>query len=471
MRIAIINYHLIRGGVSSVIRNQARALADSGDAVLVLAGEVERSIPDFGRATLEIVPTLRSDSRRPSGGGETCESLAGDLIAAMEKHWGALPDLVHFHNPLLRKNSLLNGAMRVLKDRGIPLLLQVHDFAEEFRPDLYVTEPYLEDVHYAVVNGRDFSFLRRAGLVPEGLHLLPPSVTPVEAVEGRARTRYLYPVRASSRKNIGEALLLSLFIPSGCTIGLTLPPASPRDHSAYAHWKDLASRYSLPVEFDLGERETLPELFGSSVCSITTSAKEGFGFSFLEPWTAGRAVIGRRIDHLCRDFERAGVSFSGLYSSIDIPVVYLPVPLMRHKMEAALERIYRAYDFAPPPFAVKMLDDDLVSRSGFDFGRLGEDLQTEMIETLAANAAAREDLSAANPFLTRIAELHEGEESIALNKERILAAYSLPPALMRLKSAYRSVVERPLRHRISKSVLLELFLDPLKMPIAGVAGD
>jgi len=390
----------------------------------------------------------------------------------MARRWDGPADLVHAHNPLLKKNRHLLGALRILKDRGIPLLIQTHDFAEEFRPDLYDSGPYIEDVHYAVVNGRDYSFLRRSGLEPEGIHLLPPAVAPVAPRDDLERTRYLYPVRANRRKNLGEALLLSLFIPEGRPVAVSLPPAASRDASSYGRGKACASRMALPVEFDVGEQSTLSELFGSSVCAVSTSQNEGFGFSFLEPWTADRVVVGRRIDHLCRDFERAGVSFEGLlYDSIDVPMVYLPAPLLRHKLEAALFLTYKSFSIEPPPYAAKVLVDDLFSRSGFDFGRLGDDMQMEMLETLAANAAARADLAESNPFLSSLGDAGSSTDAIQVNKERILAAYSLPPALMRLKAAYRNVVGHPVRHRISKGVLLELFLDPLKLPIVGPVGD
>jgi hypothetical protein len=43
---------------------------------------------------------------------------------------------------------------------------------------------------------------------------------------------------------------------------------------------------------------------------LTTSLKEGFGFSFLEPWTAGIPVAGRRLEAVCLDFEDEGVALS-----------------------------------------------------------------------------------------------------------------------------------------------------------------
>lgn len=494
MRIALVHYQLTRDGVSSVIARQARSLMEAGDEVLVIAGESETQAAEFGGAPLSVVPDLRYDSERaaaPAAGDgsepdadperalsqaqderEAADRLVSAILFAMERHWGGPADILHVHNPLIRRNRLLLPALRELKDRGVKLLLQNHDFAEDFRPDVYHTGSlYVDDAHYAAVNGRDFSFLRRAGLDPAGTHLLPNAVVPIRANEGPKRTRYLYPVRAGRRKNIGEALLLSLFIPKGRTVAITLPPVSARDSPAYAHWKALASRLELPVEFEVGESAALPDLLGSSFCALTTSIKEGFGFSYLEPWTAGRAVIGRRIGYVCRDFEHAGVRFDCCYDSISIPLVYLPGPLLRHKMEAALAVTYRSYGATPPAYALKALTDDLFSHDSFDFGRLDEELQTEVIDTLVSNPAAQSDIRDANPFLAALAAWEPNENVIASNRDRILSAYAPHVAAARLRDTYRAVIDHPVRHRLSKSVLLDLFLDPLKLSLIGLGRD
>ena len=478
MRVALLHYHLLRGGVSSVLRRQARSLVDAGDEVLVIAGEApgDEAHAEFGGAPLAIVSELRYDGRR--GGAVSgdaaerqadAERLASALEDAMVRRWGSIADVIHVHNPLIRKNSLFVAALRILGLRGGRLFLQNHDFAEDYRPDVYLAdEGYPEDCHYAAINGRDYSFLRRAGLDPAGTHLLPNAVTPIEAVEGLERTRYLYPVRAIRRKNIGEALLLSMFIPAGRTVAITLGPASARDEETYRHWKDLALRLSLPVEFELGDSFSLSELMGSAVCAITTSVKEGFGFSFLEPWTAGRPTIGRRIGYVCSDFEREGVVFDNIYDSIDVPLVYLPAPLLRRKLEHALLEAYRAFRLDTPSYTLKMLTDDVFSRDVFDFGRLDEELQTDVLETLASNGAAKEDILEANPFLAGLATWEPDEALVAANRECILRSYDGDAAFSRLKEAYRSVVEHPVRHHLSKAILLELFLDPLKLSLVGV---
>lgn len=479
MRVALLHYHLTRGGVTTVLRHQARSLAESGDEVLIITGEVSEGIDPCegcsGKVEFSLVPALRYDSKleRPrSEAGAAADELASAIMAAMVSHWGAAADLLHVHNPLIKKNSALVPALRKLQADGVKLLLQEHDFAEDYRPDVYLkNEPYPEDCHYAAINGRDLSFLRRAGLDESGAHYLANAVTPLEATEGLARTRYLYPVRGIRRKNLGEALLLSLFIPEGRTVAVTLPPTSAVDLPSYDHWRDLAKRLDLRVEFEVGSSESLKNLMGTSVAVLTTSIKEGFGFSFLEPWTAGRATIGRRIDYVCEDFERQGVRFDCFYDSMDVPLVYLPAPLLRRKLQDALVRTYRSFGAELPQFALKRMTDDLFARDVFDFGRLDEELQTEVIETMAQNGTARDDMAEANPILDSIASWEPDEALISANRDRILSAFGERSSVERLRAAHRAVLEHPVRQRLSRAMLLELFLDPERLSLVGLGHD
>ncbi|MDR1177977.1 MAG: glycosyltransferase family 1 protein [Spirochaetaceae bacterium] len=470
VRIALIHYHLYRGGVTSVLSHQAAALEEAGDEVLVISGEGGEEF-SFPRVNLE---ELRYDSRRELSAPsvEDASFLAEKILRVMEAHWGSPADVVHVHNPLIQKNSLLLPALHLLNQQGIKLLLQNHDLAEDFRPDVYIGQgDYPENCHYGVINSRDYSFLRRAGLSSEGLHLIPNEVVPLEVEPGWERDLYLYPVRAIRRKNLGEALLLSCFIPEGRTLAVTLPPTSGKDEGTYIHWKTLAKSLNLPVEFDAGVNGSFSALVSRSLSVITTSVKEGFGFSFLEPWTAFRSVMGRRLDYVCRDFETAGVSFNSLYDALSVPMVYLPEPVLKKKMEKALETTCRSFSLAVPPYLSKMLSDDIASRDSFDFGRLDEELQTGIIQTAAANRSARQDLIDINPFLAQFAHREEDGELIRYNREKILASYGREKIVSSLRETYRRVMETDVVHKLSRSVLLELYLDPLKLSLIGIGHD
>jgi hypothetical protein len=452
------------------VYHQAKAILDAGDDVLIITGE---GSPEDPRIPYTQVEALAYDASLgkidPREREKPSRNLADALCAAMEARWGQPADILHVHNPMIQKNSLLIPALNILNQRGIRLLLQNHDLAEDFRPDVYVDQDdYPENCHYAVINSRDYSYLHRAGLKTEGLHFLPNEVSPIPAVPGLPRTRYLYPVRAIRRKNIGEALLLSLFIPPGRTIAITLPPVSSRDQEIYRHWVDLARELKLPMEFEIGVHNSIAEALGSALCVITTSVKEGFGFSYLEPWTADRAVIGRRIDYVCRDFEEAGLRFNSLYNSLNFPAAYISPSVFRKKMEKTITVIYRSFGLDIPRYLLKNMFDEIFSRQTLDFGCFDEESQEYLIRTLASNDAVRRDIIEANPFLADLAVWQPDEDLIEKNRDRIEKMYGRERIGDLLRTVYRSIPDNPVVHKLSKSVLLELYLAPLKFSLVGL---
>jgi hypothetical protein len=366
--------------------------------------------------------------------------------------------------------------MILMNKRGIRLLLQNHDLAEDFRPDVYADgEDYPENCHYAVINSRDYSFLHRSGLKAAGLHLIPNEVVPVAAAEGLERNRYLYPVRAIRRKNIGEALLASLFIPQGTTVAITLPPTTDQDGALYRNWVNLARELKLPVEFEIGLSENFADVVGSAVAILTTSVKEGFGFSFLEPWTAGRAVIGRRIDYVCRDFEGAGIAFDppgsqgkSLYGAVNIPMEYISPPVLKNKMDHAITVIYGAFGLTPPGYIIRMMDDLILTEQVIDFGRLDEELQSSIIRIMASNKVVYREIKGLNPFLEGLSEWQSDEALIAENNQTIRQIYGRERIASVLRKTYQAVMNTPIHQKLSKALLLELYLDPLRLSLVGV---
>jgi hypothetical protein len=343
---------------------------------------------------------------------------------------------------------------------------------EDFRPNVYArSEEYPANCHYAVINSRDRSFLQRAGLKPEGLHLLPNEVRPVKPGASLERSRYVYPVRALQRKNIGEALLLSLFIPKGKTVAITLPPTTERDIGVYREWLDFARELDLGVEFDLGLKTPLEEVYGSALGIITTSVKEGFGFSYLEPWTAGRTVMGRRLDYVCRDFENAGVQFDSLYDSLHIPMIYIAPGVLRERLENTMSRVYRRFGIDPPRHVIKTVWEELTSRDSIDFGRLDEKTQGGIIRVMAFNRRVFEDIADINPFLRDLAAWQPDEDLAEANNRTVREAYGRETILALLRKAYQSALETPVAHKITKSILLELYLDPARLSLVGVGND
>ncbi|MDR2901305.1 MAG: glycosyltransferase family 1 protein, partial [Treponema sp.] len=112
--------------------------------------------------------------------------------------------------------------------------------------------------------------------------------------------------------------------------------------------------------------------------------------------------------------------------------------------------------------------DDIFTHDHFDFGRLDEELQTGLLRTLCANRVVLEDIAAINPFLANLATWTPNEELISTNAHHIAQNYGRDHVFHTLKQSYDQVLNRPVKQKISKAILLELFLDPLKMPLVGV---
>ncbi|MDR1505984.1 MAG: glycosyltransferase family 1 protein, partial [Treponema sp.] len=457
---ALLHYHLRPGGVTTVVLRQARALLEAGDEVVVFSGEGPAS-PGWADIPVTVIPELHYDAWRPAAGQ--------DLADALSRALGRDAGVVVVHNPLIRKNSALLGALAELGGRGEKLLLQNHDLAEDFRPDVYSGGGYPENCHYAVINSRDYGFLLESGLTEAGLHLIPNEVSPISFDPGHERRRYLYPVRGIRRKNLGEALLLSLFIPPGRTVAITQPPTTDKDSRVYRRWKDLALELELPVEFEVGLREEFSRVLGSAFAVITCSIKEGFGFSFLEPWTAGLAVTGRRIDYVCRDFEKNGIRFDGFYDSLALPVCGATKDYprrFREKLERAARGLYAAFGMDPPEQAEGPQSGDGIP----DFGAMDEELQEDFIRAAAGDSGLRNAAGELNPFLRTLPEWEPGPALVAANRAAVLAAYSRERLVRILRESCRKA-QRPVTQSISPGVLLKRFLDPSRFFLVGIAND
>ena len=462
MKIAFLHYHARRGGITRVIQQQMDALADSAACMFVSGPGVD---PETGVDPV-IVPGIGYDGVRSD---EEPEETAGKVLAAIEKKWPSGCDILHVHNPILKKNHDFLRILRFLADRGTRLFLQVHDTAEDLRPQSYYSdEEYPQDCHYGVINSRDYSLFREAGLAEQGLHRIFNVVQPLpETAEAPRRTLLLYAVRAIRRKNLGEALLLSCFLPEGYEVGITLPPTSPFDYPAYEAWKAVAVREKLAVGFELGLGHSLAELVAHSELMLTTSIREGFGFSFLEPWTAGRAVVGRRLEAVASDFADKGVELSCLYSGIAVPLDMIDARGLRELWLRVVDTHCRQYGFAPP-FDAPAAWEKMTRTGRIDFAFLDAAASHALIAACRASADARQVLARENPFLGCLLEPARNRGLIERNDRAIRENYNRENYRTALLDIYRKIMTRGVRQKIDKKKLLDSFLKPENFLLGGM---
>lgn len=475
-----LHFHAKPSGVTRVIQQQMDALKDDAECIFI-AGSNGNGGPlgaDWGVRRMLIVAGVGYDGIRPEEG---VESTVSQILKAIESQWPSGCDLIHVHNPLLNKNRDFLAMLKILQNKGIPLFLQVHDTAEDFRPGSYYSqEEYPANCHYGVINSRDYHLFLQAGLKSEGLHLLPNCVTPLVSQNqepeemGHDHSRsplVLYPVRAIRRKNIGEAILLSCYFPPPVRLGITLPPSSPADYPSYEGWKAFSLREGLPVDFELGLSRPLSDWIPETLCMISTSIREGFGFTFLEPWTAGRGLIGRRIPTVVEDFQRQGIEFPDLYNHLCIPTEYIPIEEAKGRWEGMVRETYAKYEI---PMDQNMLETvwNRISEGGkIDYPYLHPLIAQRFIRQCKESSRLRERLAELNPFLTNFIEqvgTAERLELIERNRARVLSAYSLETYREQLLAVYHKVLTKPVHHSIDKKSLLQSFLDPTFFYLGGM---
>jgi len=454
MKIALLHYHLKTGGVTTVIQHQVEALQGRCDTLVLTGDRAAAQLP----CPIVEIPEIGYD--RPDKPSLSPQAMVDRILQSILKKWPDGCDVLHIHNPTLAKNRCLITCIELLQVSGLVLLLQIHDFAEDGRPQVYSQEAYPRDCHYAVINSRDAHILMSAGLDPSGVHLVPNAVESLPTVADiKLDPCVVYPVRAIRRKNIGEAILLSLFLPGGRRLHISQPPTSARDLPVYHDWRSFVKKRGLTVQFGAGRRYGFPALVAAAESMVTTSITEGFGFSFLEPWTAGKMLWGRRLDDICGDFEKRGLGLESLYNRLGVPLTWFDFDGFIQAWREAVLQVSKCYGRGPAP---ECLDDCIqgVQKEGLiDFGYLSEKYQRQILEHLLSNSKARNWLVGQNPKITQPDPADADAVTIENNHRIVEDNYDLDDYGVRLLEVYKIVDRQPVQHQIDKSVLVDAFLD------------
>ena len=456
MKIAFIHYHLKTGGVTTVLKQQLNAVSPSNE-VLVLTGD-----PAETRLDCDIVhlPELGYSTERKDV--RNAVEIARKILKALRDRFGGPVDVLHIHNPTLAKNRQFLEVIKRLKNEGANLLLQIHDLAEDGRPQAYFGEENPSDCHYGVINRRDYKILLKAGLKEQGLHLMENAVSVPSGVRqtGTANSTVLYPIRAIRRKNIGEAVLVSQFFKPGQSLVITLPPNSPEDIASYRSWKAFVTTQGLHVRFDYGLSCAFEDLMFSATYVITTSISEGFGFSFLEPWLFGKMLWGRKIDDICRYFETNGIQLQHLYTGLYVPVDWLDLNRLRERWSACVLKACALFNYSIDHSHIKRAFESITKNGIIDFGLLDESFQKPAIARLLAHGESKSKLMQLNSFLAQPGTAANPNEVIAANRDAIMRHYSLQTYRSKLMQVYRQVSTTPVSQKIDKTLLISSYLKP-----------
>jgi glycosyltransferase involved in cell wall biosynthesis len=459
MKIGLMHYHLKTGGVTTCVKNQVEALKSDCD-VCVITGELPQA--GFPAKTIHI-PELAYSADYPHSFDP--EKVAAVTVRSIESHFGGPCDIVHVHNPILAKNKSFLKILKALQKRGLSLLLQIHDFAEDGRPRSYFKEDYPQDCHYSVINSRDYRILLKSGLKKQGLHQIFNAVyfpdKPSPLAESGDRPYVAYPVRAIRRKNIGEAILLSLFFRDNETLVITLPPNSQADIDSYEDWKAFVSRYQLRVEFERGLDHPYEAILSSARYLLTTSITEGFGFSYLEPWLFNKSVGGRKLGDICADFEANGLGFNHMYTALNIPVDWLELEDFFKKWKGTIRNTAGLFDLSIDNDRIQHTFASITAGGTIDFGLLDEEFQKQVIERLLTHPLHTHAniLMSLNPFLAEFGRAAREKDLIENNRQAVARSYGMSQYRQRLLEIYRHVDKTRIRQRIDKKKLLAEFVD------------
>lgn len=459
MKIAFVHYHLKQGGVTTVLKQQVEALRDNCE-ILVLTGEPP--VNCFPADTVH-VPGLGYYNGVGSRKMYDPEKVAGAVQKAILKKFKGECDILHVHNPTLAKNRNFLKILCFLQKSGIRLFLQIHDFAEDGRPlSFFAESEYPPDSHYGVINSRDYEILLKSGLTEKGLHYLPNAVIMLNCTweNTDSEKNILYPVRGIRRKNIGEAILLSLFFKNNETLSITLPPNSQPDIDSFIGWKKFISSNRLKVNFNAGLKNDFEKLVSASKFLITTSITEGFGFTFLEPWTANKFLWGRRLDGICDGFEKNGVNLDHLYSNILVPLKWIERDIFYKRWKGCWMKNCTAFKFDEGKKNTERFFNKIIIDDHIDFGLLDEQFQKKVILKVISEKKSADELTAKNPHILPPADLSDKTELIKNNMEAVKKKYNQTIYKKRLLEIYLKVVKTPVIQSIDKNILASCFLNP-----------
>ncbi len=456
MKIAFIHYHLKTGGVTTVLKQQIKAIQNSCNTFVLTGSDQKSSFP----VDTVFIPGLGYDSfsqKKPPP-----HEVAESIISAIFAKFGSICDVLHVHNPTLAKNTDFLKILSELQKRNINLFLQIHDFAEDGRPKVYFSDQYLSDCHYGVINSRDFDILLKAGLKKEGLHKIFNMVEPftLENMIDYTDNIVLYPIRAIRRKNIGEAILLSFFFKRNERLSITLPPNSPADFDSYAGWIGFVKNNNLNVEFESGLKNDFSKLVLSSRFIITTSISEGFGFSFIEPWCAKKVIWGRKLPDICSDFENNGISLGHLYSNLLVPLEWIGKDNFYRKWKDCILKNCKLLNYDIDKSSMDKIFSQVIKNETIDFGLLDESFQKKIISNIILSKNGKKELIRLNPYLASVGIVPDKQSLIKNNIKAVFTNYSKDIYKEKLIEIYKKVSNNSVSHSIDKKVLLSCFLDP-----------
>jgi len=352
MNITIFHYHLNPGGVTRIIESQVAALRQSYPEITIqiITGYCE-NIEYYNNFNIKvnIIKEINYLQNREYNNNELKDIF--NTIYNSIKSLISDNEILHVHNLNLGKNPVFTMVINKFFEEGHLIINHAHDFAED-RPqniefiNRIITQynknpenilyPDNDKYRVCVLNKFDYKRVVNYGISDLRVFLLPNPVFISEINDSSSKMQLrnkiantfnldtqksiiTYPVRVIRRKNIGELILLAKLFEDKCSFLVTMAPRNPEEIEFYENWKKFCVENNINITFEAGEMLDFETIVTGSDYCITTSIKEGFGMSFLEPWLLGTPVVGRNISSVTDDIKSYGIKFPLLYNELKVP--------------------------------------------------------------------------------------------------------------------------------------------------------
>jgi hypothetical protein len=430
MNLVIFHYHMLPGGVGTVIRRGIEALnADPGpiEKIKLVTGRIaERDYEELARSVeIELIPEIDYEDRGNRGGRGWRQS-ADALSASLRERFGGDSAIWWIHNFHLGRNLRFTRAILGLaaSPGGPFMILQPHDFPEAGRYvnlegldrlmglPLYPVGPR---VRYALLNLHDLRILETAGVPRRNLFLLENPAPAVAAEQPARRERLalkerlfntsdaglpalLYPVRAIRRKNVLEAGLIARMSEAPVRMLVTLPGVS-KPERGYSRLVEAAFRSGLiPGEFAAGlvrPDTSLETLAQACDMVVSSSIQEGFGYFFVQAVQWGLPLLARRLDTtegFADIFKNYPASF---YAGVYCPVEDRQRRRLRFLYKEKLGRLAKLLPAAAQARLQSEIDGVFAGGS-VDFSYLDPRAQLETLKAASESESMRRGLRECN---------------------------------------------------------------------------
>ena len=192
---------------------------------------------------------------------------------------------------------------------------------------------------------------------------------------------------------------------------------------------------------------------------ITTSITEGFGFSFLEPWTANKILWGRKLPEICQDFEKKGICLDHLYTRLAVPVEWLGKEKLFKTWQACIRKACSLFGIGIDKTKIATAFEKITENDTVDFGLLDETFQKKIISMVQSHQSNRDRLISLNPFLLDPGNVSDKEALIQNNNNAVLFHYNKTRYRENLVDIYSRAIKDNVCHKIDKKVLLSKFLN------------